>query len=99
MPRWYFKKLWLKLLAAGLLLSGGMFGSILATSSLGQAVGNSLIQSKILVSGLFGICCFHEIKDRRAITNWFLSATVSVASILWLSYERRASASTEDIVQ
>ena len=91
MPRWYFSKLWFKLLTAGLLLTGGMFGSILATSSLGQAVGNSLIQSKILISGLFGICCFHEIKDKRNITNWFVSATICVASILWLSFERRGT--------
>ena len=92
MPRWHVKELWFKLLVAGLLYTGGMFGSILATSSLGQAVGNSLIQSKILISGLWGICCFQEIKDRRSITNWFLSATVSVASILWLSYERQFDA-------
>jgi glucose uptake protein GlcU len=89
LPQWHIKDLWFKLLIAGLLLTVGMFGSVLAISSLGQAVGNSLIQSKILISGLWGICCFHEIKDRRAIRNWFLSAILSVASILWLSLERQ----------
>lgn len=95
-PRWHFKQLWFKMLMAGLLISGGMLGSIVATSSLGQAVGNSLIQSKILVSGLWGICCYREIKDRRAIINWFLSASLSVVSILWLTYERTAVSSSGD---
>jgi hypothetical protein len=92
MPRWHVKELSLKLFVAALLYMGGTFGSILATSTLGQAVGNSLVQSKILISGLWGICWFQEIKDRRSITNWFLSATVSVFSILWLSLERRHEA-------
>lgn len=95
MPQWHFRVLWWKLLLAGLLLTGGMIGSVLSISHLGQAVGNSLIQSKILVSGLWGICCFQEIKDHRAILKWFLSATLSVASILWLSFERQAAVSVE----
>jgi glucose uptake protein GlcU len=98
MPLWHFRELWFKLLIAGLLLTAGMIGSILSISRLGQAVGNSLIQSKILVSGLWGICCFQEIKDRRAITNWFLSATLSVLSILWLSFERQAVVGEKEIL-
>jgi glucose uptake protein GlcU len=95
-PRWHFKQLWFKMFMAGILLSGGMLGSIVATSSLGQAVGNSLIQSKILISGLWGICCYQEIKDRRAIINWFLSASLSVISILWLTYERHVVSSINE---
>jgi glucose uptake protein GlcU len=99
-PRWHFRQLWFKMLIAGFLLSGGMLGSIVATSSLGQAVGNSLIQSKILVSGLWGICCYQEIKDRRSIFNWFLSASLSVVSILWLAYERTSIPTSDaDAVQ
>lgn len=89
MPSLHFAKLWKKMILAGILLSGGQFGAILATSSLGQAVGNSLIQSKILVSGVWGLCVFREMKDRAAVTKWFLSALLSLASILWLTYERR----------
>jgi hypothetical protein len=98
LPQWHVKELWFKLLIAGMLLTVGMFGSVLAISRLGQAVGNSLIQSKILVSGLWGICCFQEIKDRRAIRNWFLSATLSMASILWLSLERQTIVAEEEIL-
>eukprot|EP00531_Pseudo-nitzschia_arenysensis_P010533 CAMPEP_0116135994 /NCGR_PEP_ID=MMETSP0329-20121206/11485_1 /TAXON_ID=697910 /ORGANISM="Pseudo-nitzschia arenysensis, Strain B593" /LENGTH=410 /DNA_ID=CAMNT_0003630827 /DNA_START=113 /DNA_END=1345 /DNA_ORIENTATION=- len=88
MPSLHFKQLWLKLVAAGLLSNGGMFGAIMATSSLGQAIGNSLIQLKILISGLWGICYFKETKDRQSTVNWFLSASMCVASILCLSYEK-----------
>jgi len=89
MPQWYVKELGFRLLLAGLLSNGGMLGSILAISSLGQAVGNSLIQLKIFISGLWGICYFQEIKDRQSTINWFLSATICVASILYLTNERR----------
>jgi glucose uptake protein GlcU len=88
MPAWHFKDLWLRGLMAGLLLSIGMFGSIQATSILGQGVGNSLVQSKILISGLWGIFFYKEIKDPEAIAKWFLSAGLVVAGILLLSYER-----------
>ena len=88
MPQWHFRQLWLKLAVAGLLSNGGMFGGILATSSLGQAIGNSLIQLKIFISGLWGICYFKETKDRKSTIYWLLSATMCVVSILCLSYER-----------
>lgn len=88
MPRCHVKQLWFRLLLAGILLIGGVCGSILATSSLGQAVGNSLIQLKIFISGLWGICYYRETKDRQSTINWFLSATICEASILSLSYEK-----------
>jgi glucose uptake protein GlcU len=90
MPQFHFKVLWFRGFVAGLLLSIAMFGSILSTTYLGQGVGNSLVQTKILISGLWGIFWYKEITDRRAITNWFLSAVLCVFSILWLSYERLA---------
>jgi hypothetical protein len=55
MPQWHFYQLWLPAGIAGILLSIAMFGSILSVTYLGQGVGNSLVQSKILVSGLWGI--------------------------------------------
>ena len=91
MPRWYLKELWKQGLAAGILLSVGMFGAILATSALGQGIGNSLVQTKILINGLWGICWFREVQDGRAITKWFVSAGISVTAILCLSYERLAA--------
>jgi glucose uptake protein GlcU len=91
MPAFYFKEIGLRGILAGSICSVGIFGSIQATTILGQGVGNSLVQSKILISGLWGIFWFKEIKEPDAIRKWFLSATLCVACILWLSYERLAA--------
>lgn len=87
LPSWHFRQLWAPGLCAGLLLSMGMFGSILSVTYLGQGVGNSLVQSKILISGMWGICWYKEITERPAIVKWFLSAAITVTGVLWLSYE------------
>jgi hypothetical protein len=91
MPAFYFKEIGLRGILSGSISSVAMFGSIQATTILGQGVGNSLVQTKILISGLWGIFWFKEIKEPDAIRKWFLSATLSVACILWLSYERLAA--------
>jgi hypothetical protein len=49
MPLWHVRQLWLPASIAGFLLTIAMFGSILSVTYLGQGVGNSLVQSKILV--------------------------------------------------
>jgi len=49
MPLCHFKQLYIPGFSAGLLLSIAMFGSILSVTYLGQGVGNSIIQSKILI--------------------------------------------------
>lgn len=88
MPRIYFKELWFPGFLAGLLLSIAMFGSILAVTYLGQGVGNSLVQTKILISGLWGIFFYKEINGTKTITMWFMSATIAMVAIVWLSLER-----------
>lgn len=88
MPQLYFRELWLPGLLAGLLLSLAMFTSILAVTYLGQGVGNSLVQTKILVSGLWGIFWYHEIRGVAIIAKWFASAGICVIAIIWLSLER-----------
>jgi glucose uptake protein GlcU len=91
MPSLYLKELWFRGLMAGILLAIGMFSSILSISFLGQGVGNSLVQTKILISGLWGIFWFKEVKDGQAICKWFASAALCVSAILWLSYERNSA--------
>jgi hypothetical protein len=88
MPKIYFRALWLPGLLAGLLLSLAMFSSILAVTYLGQGVGNSVVQTKILVSGLWGIFWFHEIVGAATIAKWFASAGICMTAIIWLSLER-----------
>ena len=46
------------------------------------------MQTKILVSGLWGIFFYKEIRGTRTISMWFLSASVAVLAIIWLSLER-----------
>jgi glucose uptake protein GlcU len=88
MPKLFFRELWFPGLLAGLLLSLAMFTSILAVTYLGQGVGNSLVQTKILVSGLWGIFWYHEIRGAATIAKWFVSAGICIAAIIWLSLER-----------
>ncbi len=97
LPKWHFAQLWLPGFMAGLLLSIGMFGSITTVTFLGQGIGNSLIQSKILISGLWGICWYKEITSRNAIFKWFLSASIAVTGILWLTLERKAAPAKSSI--
>ncbi|CAJ1947201.1 unnamed protein product [Cylindrotheca closterium] len=88
MPSFYWAKLWKRGLLAGFLLSIGMICSILATGALGQGVGNSLVQLKILISGLWGIFYYKEIQNKRSIKFWFLSASICISGILGLTYQR-----------
>ena len=88
MPVWHFSQLFVPGITAGVLLSISMFSSILAVTYLGQGIGNSVVQCKILVSGLWGIFWFGEIRGRWIITKWFTSAVLAVCGILWLRYER-----------
>jgi len=91
MPAWHLSKLFLPGVTAGVLLAIAMFGSILAVTYLGQGIGNSVVQSKILISGLWGILWFGEIRGCETVSKWFLSASLTVSGIIWLSQERIAA--------
>lgn len=95
MPRLYLKELLVPGSFAGVLLAIAMFGSILAVTYLGQGVGNSLVQTKILISGLWGIFYYGEIRGMKTISMWFVSATVAVIAIVWLSLERLLATSDD----
>jgi hypothetical protein len=88
LPDFHFEKLWAPGFLAGTLYSAANFGSILSVTYLGQAVGFSLCQVQILVSGLWGIFYFKEIKGRETITKWVISACITVFGILWLTYQK-----------
>ena len=88
MPVWHFRELTIPGTISGILLTVAMFGSILSVTYLGQGIGNSIVQTKILVSGLWGIFWFGEIRGCGVVSKWFLSASLTVLGIVWLSYER-----------
>lgn len=99
LPEWHLEQLWLPGFLAGSLYSLGNFGSILSVTYLGQGVGFSLCQVQILVSGLWGIFYYKEIKGRDIITKWLISACIAVVGILWLSHEHSGSAGHRRLLQ
>jgi glucose uptake protein GlcU len=75
---------------AGLIWSVGNVSAILSVAILGQGVGYSIVQSQLLVAGLWGVVYYREIRGRRVVTSWFLFACVTVMGILLLSLEHVA---------
>lgn len=96
MPEWHFAALWKPGILAGVFLAIAMFASIFSVTYLGQGVGNSLVQAKILVSGLWGILWFREINGVERVSKWFLSAFITIGAIVWLSMERLRSTEGSD---
>jgi len=68
----------------------GNICSIMSVTALGQGIGYSVVQSALLVSGLWGIYWYREIKDPVAVRKWFISAFITLCGMLWLSYEHKA---------
>lgn len=87
LPSFHIRKMWLYGGTCGLLWSIGNMFSIISVEFLGEGVGYSVVQSSMLVSGLWGIFYFNEIQGATTIFKWLLSATVTVLGILLLSYE------------
>ncbi len=76
---------------AGFLYSLGNFCSIITVTALGQGVGYSFVQTSMLISGIWGIFYFGEVKGSERIFKWLLSSLVTLIGILSLSYEHKGS--------
>eukprot|EP00980_Cylindrotheca_fusiformis_P006646 scaffold1390_cov138-Cylindrotheca_fusiformis.AAC.49 len=87
LPSFHFRKMWLYGGACGTLWSIGNAFSILSVEFLGEGVGYSVVQSSMLVSGLWGIFYFKEIEGVEIIAKWLASASITVLGILLLSFE------------
>ncbi|KAL7557281.1 hypothetical protein ACA910_016245 [Epithemia clementina (nom. ined.)] len=87
LPSFHLNVMWLPGGLSGLLWSIGNFFSILSVNILGEGVGYPVVQTSILVSGLWGIFYFREIKGTRRISLWLSSSLLTIAGILLLSYE------------
>jgi hypothetical protein len=72
---------------AGLIWSLGNVSAILSVAILGQGVGYSIVQSQLLVAGLWGVFYYREIRGRRVVTSWFTFSFVTAIGILLLSLE------------
>jgi len=75
---------------AGLLWSLGNVMSMICVNNLGEAIGYSVVQSSLLISGLWGIFYYKEVSGREVIAKWFLSATIAFVGILILSRQSRS---------
>jgi Putative glucose uptake permease len=88
MPSFHLNQLCVPGLAAGVLWSFANFCSMLAVSVLGQGLGYTLVQSSMLVSGLWGIV-YGEIKGSDRIYKWFISSIITIIGISMVSYEHK----------
>jgi glucose uptake protein GlcU len=92
LPQFHFRILIVPGSLAGFLYSLGNFCSIITVTALGQGVGYSFVQTSMLVSGLWGIFYFGEVKGSERIFKWMMSSIVTLIGILSLSYEHQGSA-------
>lgn len=87
LPSFYVRDMWLPGGTAGLLWSIGNFFSLISVNILGEGVGYPLVQTSILVAGLWGIFYFKEVTGAVRITQWLFSSLLTISGILLLSYE------------
>ncbi|CAB9497004.1 expressed unknown protein [Seminavis robusta] len=90
LPSFHLQEMWRPGGLSGLLWSTGNCFSILSVHYLGTGVGYCVIQSSMLIAGIWGIVYFREIKGKGTIFKWFLSAIFSVSGIVLLAYEKGA---------
>lgn len=78
---------------SGTLWSIGNFCSLYVVSSvLGQGIGYALIQSSVMVSGLWGILFYKEMSG-RPVLYWSLCCLVCTVGVVLLAYERKPTQS------
>lgn len=90
LPSFHLRKMWLVGSTSGIIWSIGNFFSLISVFYLGEGVGYPLVQTSILISGLWGLFYFTEIQGTDRITKWLLSSVITVCGILLLSFEHHA---------
>ena len=90
LPSMYFKTIIVPASLAGLIWSFGNMGQILSVTYLGESIGMSIVQSSLIVSGIPGILWFKEIRGRRAILLWSISAVITFVGIVLLSRQHKS---------
>jgi hypothetical protein len=90
LPSFHLRKMWLAGGTSGILWSIGNFLSLISVFYLGEGVGYPLVQTSILISGLWGLFYFKEIQGTARIAKWLISSILTVCGILLLSFEHHA---------
>lgn len=87
LPSFHLRVMWVAGGTSGLLWSIGNFFNLITVFYLGQGVGYPVVQSSMLVSGLWGIFYFKEVQGFKRISMWILSSLVTIYGIVLISYE------------
>ena len=85
LPSLHFNRIGGYALLAGLIWSIGNVTSILSVAWLGQGLGYSLVQSQLIVAGLWAILYYGEIKGRANVGGWSAFCALTMVSILLLT--------------
>jgi glucose uptake protein GlcU len=86
LPSPQFRVMMLPGFISGTLWSIGNFCSLAAVAAMGQGIGNSLIQSSVIVSGLWGILFYREMTG-LPVLFWSVWMLVCVGGIVGLAIE------------
>jgi glucose uptake protein GlcU len=74
--------------AAGVTWNVANAAGILAIKYLGYTLAYPIMQSGVFVGGLWGLCVFDEMKDRKARKIYWLSGLVLLAGVTCLALAR-----------
>lgn len=86
-PPMHFRIMLLPGFLTGLLWAVANFCSLYAVSKLGQAIGYSLVQSSVVVSGLWGIAFFGEMRG-SPVFGWTLSCALCLSGTVLLGLQK-----------
>ena len=93
-PPLHFRQTGLLGLGSGVIWSVGFVCTTLALPAIGYAVAVPLMQCALVFSGLWGVCVFGELPDRRAVRVFFGAAVLTLGGATLLSiYGRKHDAS------
>jgi hypothetical protein len=81
---------WPYAILAGLIWSIGNVCSILSVAWLGQGLGYAVVQSQLVVAGLWAVFFYGEIQGRTRIAGWFAFCALTVVSMLLLTRQHQS---------
>eukprot|EP00943_MAST-04B_sp_MAST-4B-sp1_P006785 g6785.t1 len=90
LPSMHLKVMFIPGMIAGCFWALGNLMAMVAVLSLGEAVGYSCVQASILISGLWSIFYYREVKQPRHIALWLASALFALLGIVILSIMQQA---------
>eukprot|EP01097_Dermamoeba_algensis_P005328 TRINITY_DN3385_c0_g1_i1.p1 TRINITY_DN3385_c0_g1~~TRINITY_DN3385_c0_g1_i1.p1 ORF type:complete len:381 (-),score=64.72 TRINITY_DN3385_c0_g1_i1:323-1465(-) len=84
-PTFQLKILFIPGSLSGLLWTGGNFFATYAVIFLGIGIGYPSVQASLIISGLWGILYYRELKGFWSISLWFVSAFLTLGTVVFLS--------------